>query len=55
MTTDVLPGYKTYIAVVGLIGLALYQISQGDYNGAVQNILAALAAFGLYNRVTRID
>lgn len=50
---DVLSGYKTYIAAAGLLGLAVYQLSQGDLNGALQNLLAALAAFGLRSAIGR--
>jgi hypothetical protein len=32
---------------VGLIGLALSNLSNGDYASAVSNVLAALAAFGV--------
>lgn len=42
-----LAGYRTYIAAAGLLGLALYQLSQGDATTAFQSLMAALAAFGL--------
>lgn len=42
-----LAGYKTYIAAAGLVGLALYQVSVGQIDTAIQTALAALAAFGL--------
>lgn len=48
-----LDGYKTYIAGVGLIGLALYQFSQGDYAKAAESALAGLAALGLRNAVEK--
>jgi hypothetical protein len=44
---DMLNGYKTYLAAAGLIGLALYQFSQGSVDLAFQSLLGALAAFGL--------
>ncbi len=44
-------GFRTYIAAAGLVGLAVYQFSQGDTAGALQNVLAALAAFGLRQAV----
>ena len=47
-----LNGYKTYLAAAGLLGLAIYQASQGDYPAAVQSVLAALAAAGLRNAIT---
>ena len=46
-----LTGYKTYIAAVGLVGLAIYQVSQGDITTAVQTALAALAAFGVRSAI----
>jgi uncharacterized membrane protein YjjP (DUF1212 family) len=42
-----LQGYRTYIAAAGLVGLAVYHLSQGEIQEAVQTALAALAAFGL--------
>ena len=50
---DVLSGYKTYIAAVGLVGLAVYQASQGDVQTAFQTFLAALAAVGLRHAVAK--
>lgn len=50
---DVLPGWKTYLAAAGLLGLALYQFSEGNAAGAWQSIMAALAAFGLRQAVAR--
>jgi len=46
---NVLNGYKTYLAAAGLIGLAVYQLSQGQFELAAQNFLAGFAAFGLRN------
>ena len=36
-----LKGYKTYIAAAGMVGLAVFQASTGDYSQAIQSILAA--------------
>ncbi len=44
---DILSGYKTYLAAAGLIGLAIYQASQGQFEPAVQSVLAALATLGM--------
>lgn len=44
---DFAKGFRTYIAAAGLLGLALYQFSEGQYEVAAQSFLAALAAFGL--------
>jgi hypothetical protein len=48
-----LDGYKTYIAAVGLVGLAIYQATNGQYDQAIQSILAAAAAAGLRNAVAK--
>lgn len=48
-----LSGYKTYIAAVGLAGLALYQLSQAQFELAMQSFLAALAAAGLRDAVAK--
>lgn len=48
-------GYKTYLASVGLFGLALYQFSQGQYDVAFQSLMAALTAFGIKSALTKQD
>jgi len=47
-----LQGRRTYIAAAGLLGLALYQLSQGDTAAALQSFLAGLAAFGLRSAIS---
>ncbi len=42
-----LQGYKTVLATVGLLGLALYLFSQGNLEGAWTAFMNALAALGL--------
>jgi len=49
--TWTLTGLKTYIAVAGLVGLAIYQFSQQQYDQAFQSLLAAAAAAGLRNAI----
>lgn len=44
-------GWKTYLAAAGMLGLAIYQFSQGQYDLAVQSIMAALAAAGLRHAI----
>lgn len=46
-------GWKTYVAAVGLAGLAAYQFSQGDVAGAIQSLFAAAAAAGLRHAVAQ--
>jgi hypothetical protein len=48
-----LNGYKTYIAAIGLFGLAVYQFSQDQIVEGVQSILAGLAAAGLRQAIGR--
>ena len=50
-----LNSYKTYIAAVGLIGLAVYQTSTGQYNMAFQSILAGLAVAGLRSDMAKVN
>jgi hypothetical protein len=49
-----LQGYKTYLAAVGLFGLAAYQLSQGQMELATQSFLGGLAALGLGAKVERL-
>lgn len=42
-----LDGYKTYLAALGLFGLALYQLSQGEIEAGVKTATQALAILGL--------
>jgi len=44
---------KTTWAAVGLACLAIYQATQGQYDQAVQNFLAALAAIGIRHAVAK--
>ncbi len=39
--------WKVIIGAIGLLGLAVYQFSVGEYAGGVQSVLAAIAAFGV--------
>jgi hypothetical protein len=48
---NLIDGYKTYIAAIGLVGLAVYQFSQNQFDAGVQSLLAALAAAGLRHAV----
>jgi hypothetical protein len=48
-----LSGYKTYLAAVGLVGLAVYQVSQGQLETGIQSFLAAAAATGLRHAIAK--
>lgn len=52
---EILNGYKTYLAAAGLLGLALYQFSQGQLEQSVQSLLAGMAAFGLRNALRNVS
>jgi hypothetical protein len=49
-----LNGFKTYIAAIGLIGLGLWQLSQGQVEAGFASILSGLAMLGLRQAVGRI-
>lgn len=51
--TKVFAGKKTYVAAAGLVGLAVFQYTVGDYLGLTQSVLAALAVFGLRSALTQ--
>jgi len=46
-------GYKTYIAGVGMIGLAVYQFAQGDVETAVKTLAEGLAIVGLGHKISK--
>jgi hypothetical protein len=46
-------GYKTYLAATGLLGLSVYQVSQGQYEMSYQSFMAALTAFGLRHAIAK--
>ena len=46
---NVLKGCKTYLGAAGLFGLALYHLSQGDYQAALESLGQAIVAAGLRN------
>ena len=50
---DFLTGWKTYLAGAGLIGLAVYQLSLGQYEQAWQSLMAGLALLGLRRAMDR--
>ena len=46
-----LDGYRTYIAAVGMIGLSVYSFAEGNFDLGMTQIMAALGALGLYEKV----
>jgi hypothetical protein len=50
-----LDGKKTYLSALGLAALAVTQFMAGDYPGAAQSLLAALAAFGLRQAMQKME
>jgi hypothetical protein len=51
---NLLSGYKTYLSAAGLVGLAVYQISQGQIESGAQSFLGALAAAGLRHAIAKL-
>lgn len=49
---DFLPGWKTYIIGVGLIGLGVYQISQGE---VTTGLVSITTGFGLLTGRRAVD
>lgn len=49
---DMLKGYKTNLAAIGLLCLAFYEFSEGRIDMAMQSLMAALAAFGLRQAIS---
>jgi hypothetical protein len=45
---------KSYLASIGLLGLAVYQFSIGDYANAMQSLMAALGVFGLRQAIAKV-
>ena len=50
---DLLSGYKTYLAALGLVGLSVYQATQGQYDQAAQSFFGAMAAAGLHSAIVK--
>lgn len=48
-----LNGFKTIIAVAGLIGLAAYQLSQGEIETAFTTLMGALGLAGIRHAIAR--
>lgn len=46
-------GYKSVISGVGLVGLGVYQFSQGQYETALQSVMAGLAVLGLRHAIAK--
>lgn len=46
-----LKGYKTFLSAAGLAGLALYELSMGQYELAWQSFLLACVAAGLRDAI----
>lgn len=52
---DILSGAKSYIAAAGMAGLALYQLTQGQFDLGLQSLLAALAVLGVRHAIAKQD
>ena len=49
-----LSGFKTYIAGFGLIGLGIYQCTQGDLNAGLKSVSEGLAVIGLGHKLAKM-
>lgn len=47
LISNFIPGYKTLLASLGLIGVGLNLISNGDWIGGIQSVSLGLAALGI--------
>jgi hypothetical protein len=47
--------YKTYVAAAGLVGLAVYQMSQGQGQDAWHSLMLAGTAVGLRHTVSKLE
>ena len=48
-----LSGFKTYLAGLGLIGLGVYQITEGKLEEGIATISAGLAAIGIGHKMDK--
>lgn len=48
-----LSGIKTYIAGIGLVGLGIHQLSQGDIQVGIESIAAGLAIIGIGHKIEK--
>ena len=46
-------GWKTWLSIVGMLGMAAKAILEEDYNNAVNYILAAATAVGLGSKIEK--
>lgn len=53
MEDGMLSGYKTYIAALGLLGLAVYQATTGDFKTAIETLFAAMTAAGIRHAISQ--
>lgn len=47
-------GYKTWIAVIGMVALGIVDILNGNTEDGVQKIVAAIALVGIGNKIEKI-
>jgi hypothetical protein len=52
---SLLTGFKTYLAAAGFVGLAVYQVSQGQIDPSIQSALSALMALGLRHAISKLS
>lgn len=45
--------HATWVSAAGLVGLAIFQATSGNYAGAIQSLLGAFAALGIHLNVAQ--
>jgi len=48
-----LNGYKTYLSALGLLGLGVFQLTQGNIPGGIQSLLAAATAASMRHAIAQ--
>ena len=48
-----LDGYKTYLGGLGMIGLGVYQLSQGEIQAGLQSLAEGLAVIGIGHKIAK--
>jgi len=51
---DWLNGYKTYLGGLGMIGLGVYQISQGEVEAGLKSLAEGLAIIGIGHKMAKV-
>lgn len=50
-----LDGYKTWIAAIGLVGLAVYHLSQKEFESSLKVLMEALGLIGVAHKIMKVN